>query len=422
MELKALWSSSAILLSNICSNTFVFGAFIQFIFQNQITQKYGFFQNVKFFHFFLLPRCGIFILKRLYVMKAYDQDIIIEQIVAYLDGRASSDEVLSLQTWMAQSGQHRTFFAQIRNIYEMSERKIDPSVIRTDKAIQKVLRRIARQRKTSRISEWLQRAAAVLFIPLLAASLYFHVQSRKTSNAEPVVNFCEMQAAKGSRSFFTLPDSTRVWLNSGSKIRYPDRFIGQERDIYLEGEAYFEVTSSLEHPFVVNTPTIQIRATGTKFHVADFADCSVKEVSLLSGKVAVGKTDANRNTTHLLDLNPGQHVEYDVTSHSTRMVESSLYEYYAWKDNKLVFRNDQMTDVVKRISQLYGVEIELQGEELKTYRYRATFEGESLDEILKFLKLSAPINYREVKPVQQADGTFTKAKIVIYPKNNKNQK
>ena len=345
-------------------------------------------------------------------MQVYNQDHIIGQIVAFLDGRASREEVSSLQAWMAQSEQRRTFFDQIRNLYEMSGRQLDPSVIRTDRAMQKVLRRIAPERKTFRIGQWLQRAAAILLIPVLAASLYFYIQSIKT---EPMVSYCEMQAAPGSRTSITLSDSTRIWLNSGSKIRYPDRFSGKERTIYMEGEAYFEVTSSMEHPFVVNTPTIQVRVTGTMFHVADFANNPIKEVSLLSGKVDVGKMDDNRNATHLLNLTPGQHVEYNVTDHSTRMTEGDLNKYYAWKDNKLVFRNDLMTDVVKRISQLYGVEIELQGEELKTYRYRATFEGESLYEILNFLKISTPINYQEIKREQQADGTFTRQKIVIYP-------
>ena len=349
-------------------------------------------------------------------MQEYNQNII-SQIIAFLDGRISRDEVLSLKAWITQSEQNKAYFAEIKNIYEMSERKFDPSLIRNDIAMQKTLRRISPQKKTFRLGVWLQRVAAVLFIPLLTASLYFHIQSRKNTinTGLPPVHYCEMQTAVGLRSSITLSDSTRVWLNSGSKIRYSDRFTGNERTVYLEGEAYFEVTSSMQHPFVVNTPTIQVRATGTRFHVADFADSPIKEVSLLSGKVAVAKMDVNRNTTHLSDLEPGQHLEYDVPEHSTRLSEGDTYKYYAWKDNKMVFRNDPMTDVVKRISQLYGVEIELQGEELKSYRYRATFEDESLHEILRLLRLTAPFNYQEVKRKQQDDGTYTKPKIVIYP-------
>ena len=349
-------------------------------------------------------------------METYERDIIIEKIVAYLDSRLTDDEVSSLQAWMLQSEQNRAYFEQIRNIYEMSERQLKISEISTETALQNVLQRIAPQRKKVIHREWLRRVAAILIIPLLVTSVIFLAQRGKNiTEPDPAVNYIEFKVATGSRSSFTLPDNTRIWLNSGTKIRYPDRFIGNERVIYVEGEAYIEVTSSKEQPFVVNTPTIQLRATGTKFHLADFADKEVKEVSLLSGKVAVGKKEDDNNTVLLLDLKPGQHIEYSVTDHSTRIIEGDLYKYYAWKDNKTVFRNDLMTDVVKRLSNLYGIEIELQGEELKTYRYRATFEDESLNEILKLLKLSAPIDYREEKRKQQSDGTFTPPKIVIYP-------
>lgn len=345
-------------------------------------------------------------------MQEYEQDIIV-QIVAFLGGKASKDEVLSLQAWVAQSEQNKAHFAEIKNIYEMSNRQLDSSTIRGDIALQNTIRRISPQKKTLRIGVWLQRVAAVLFIPLLATSLYFYTQGRENTGLPPV-SYCEMQTAVGVHSSITLPDGTCVWLNSGSKICYPDRFTGDERTIYMEGEAYFEVTSSEQYPFVVNTPTIQVRATGTKFQVADFANSPVKEVSLLSGKVAVAKMDANENTTRLLDLKPGQRLEYDIPEQSTRLTEGDLYKYYAWKDNKIVFRNDPMTDVVKRISQLFGTEIELRGEELKTYRYRATFEEESLHEILRLLELTAPIKYQEVKRKIQKDGTFTPQKIVIY--------
>ena len=85
-------------------------------------------------------------------MQEYDQDIIIRQIVAFLDDRASSDEQLSLREWLAQSEQRRLYFAQIKNIYEMSGGLPDPSVIRSDKALKKVLDRIAMQPKTFRSS------------------------------------------------------------------------------------------------------------------------------------------------------------------------------------------------------------------------------------------------------------------------------
>ena len=351
-------------------------------------------------------------------MQERDKDIIVEQIVAFLDGRASKDEIRALREWVEQSEQNKVYFSRMKNIFEMSGRKLEPAAIRTDVALQKTLGRVSSKRKTFRhsVGVWLQRAAAVLFIPVLIASIHFYAQSRKNITTAELadVNFVEMKVATGVRSFVTLPDSTRVWLNSGSFIRYPDRFTGNQRTVFVQGEAYFEVTASVENPFVVNTPTMQVRATGTKFHVADFEGSLVKEVSLLSGRVAVGKIIDNQNNVHLLDLEPGQHLEYNVSTQSTHLTEGDVYKHHAWKDNKIIFRNDLMSDVVRRLSHSFGVEIELQGDELKSYRYRATFEDEALHEILSFLKLSAPIDFKEIKRQRQEDGTYSKPKIVIF--------
>ncbi|NJO68090.1 MAG: DUF4974 domain-containing protein [Bacteroidetes bacterium] len=100
---------------------------------------------------------------------------------------------------------------------------------------------------------------------------------------------------------------------------------------------------------------------------------------------------------------------------NSHTVNGDIYKYIAWKDGRLVFRNEPLADVVKKISQIYNVDIELQGKELQNYRYRATFEEESLFEILKLLKLSSPIQYREVKREIMPNGTFTKRKIIIFP-------
>ncbi len=96
--------------------------------------------------------------------------------------------------------------------------------------------------------------------------------------------------------------------------------------------------------------------------------------------------------------------------------DTDPYRYISWKDGKLIFRNDRMIDVVQKISQYYNVELELRDEELTSYRYRATFDNESLDEILTMLKLSSPIDYYEEERSLKADGTFTKRKIVIFSK------
>ena len=94
-----------------------------------------------------------------------------------------------------------------------------------------------------------------------------------------------------------------------------------------------------------------------------------------------------------------------------------IYRFIAWKDGKLIFRNDSLLKVLNTISMMFNVDFELQGKELQDYRYRATFCDESLEEILKLLKLSSPIDFTEVKRVPRSDGSFPKKKIIVYKAN-----
>src|SRR5512137_2169004 len=96
-------------------------------------------------------------------------------------------------------------------------------------------------------------------------------------------------------------------------------------------------------------------------------------------------------------MNPDQHMIFNDSTGLFSINDVDTYKYYAWKDGKLIFRNEPLSEVVKKLGQVFNVDIELQGEELQNYRYRATFEDESLSEILKLLKLSSPICYKEIK-------------------------
>jgi transmembrane sensor len=119
------------------------------------------------------------------------------------------------------------------------------------------------------------------------------------------------------------------------------------------------------------------------------------------------------------DMRPNQHLEYDTLSGDISLSDEDIYRYIAWKDGKLVFRNEKLSDVLQKIGYFYNVDVELRGEELKEYRYRATFEEETFGEIMKLLKLSSPIDYYEVKREPLSDGSFPKKKIVIFPKDRK---
>ena len=112
-------------------------------------------------------------------------------------------------------------------------------------------------------------------------------------------------------------------------------------------------------------------------------------------------------------MHANQHLAYNVLSGKSELSDVETYNYIAWKDGKLMFRNDPLNQVLKEIGQQYNVEFELKGKSLEDYRYHATFELETLDEILKILKASSPIDYVELKREPRQDGSIPKHKIII---------
>jgi transmembrane sensor len=245
-------------------------------------------------------------------------------------------------------------------------------------------------------------------------SLFWITAGKNLKNANSDTSYNKVVAAFGTYSLIELPDGSKVWLNSGASLRYPDKFKNDNRIVYLVGEAYFEVHSDESKPFLVSTPYFTVKATGTRFNVRAEKNFRNPSVTLVEGKVAVRKTNSVKGNDLIAYLQPGQNMIYDTLNGYTNIQTEDTYKHVAWKDGKLVFRNDNISEVARRISLQYNVDIEIKGSEIKQYRYRATFENEPLGELLRLLKISSPIDYTEVKPKALPDGTFSRRKIIIY--------
>lgn len=348
-------------------------------------------------------------------MEINEQDDIIRVIAKYLSGDADPEEESNLVKWIEQSDYNKQYFNQIRNIWEASHKGSHPELIKTEEALGKVLGKISEGYKIKSMWVYWKRIAAVALIPLLIGNLiWFYLTSGEGSSAsQPVYN--EIYAAFGTRTALKLADGSSVWLNSGSSLKYPDRFTGKERVVFLKGEAYFEVVSNSSVPFIVNTTSLNVKATGTKFNVSDYLSDLNAEVTLVSGKVFVNGLVEENKKDPVSELFPSQHLVFSKEARTVSIQNEDISEYIAWKDGKLIFRNKPLSYVVNKISQVFNVDIELQGNALKDYRYRATFEDESLSEILKLLKISSPIDYIEVSRSSMPDGSFQRKKVIIYP-------
>lgn len=347
-------------------------------------------------------------------MDAKQQNDMLSLIARNLAGNTDSDENAKLNEWFGRSESNRKYFEQIINIWDASEKKIDPEQINTSEALKQVINRISEDSQRQTFWHYWQKAAAVIIILLAVGSLFWiYINSQKVPLLnEPVYN--EVYAMFGTRSSIILGDGTVVWLNAGSSLKYPDKFTQKERQVYLKGEAYFEVKSDVSRPFIVKTSNLLIKATGTKFNVLNYDSNPVSEVALFSGNVSVNKVDGRKDSQLISELKPNQYLIYNKQTGIKTVTNEDVYKYFAWKDGKLIFRNDPLSEVVKKIGMIFNVDIELQDTTLQNYRYRATFQEESFEEILRLLKLSSPIDYIELRRYPLPDGSFPKKKVVIF--------
>ena len=348
-------------------------------------------------------------------MEMNHQDDILSLIARNLAGFNDANEAAQLKEWLETSADNKHYFEQIRNIWDASDKQPDLIKINTSEAFKKIIGRIPDLSPKRTLWFYWEKVAAVIVLPLAMSILVWtYLNSYNTIFSNELV-YNEVYTPFGTHSSLRLADSTLVWLNSGSSLRYPIKFNNKNRTVYLKGEAYFEVESDISRPFIVQTSTLQVKATGTKFDVIDYDSSLITEVILVSGKVFVNESDNNSNPYLISELISNQHFVYNKQTKVSSIINEDTYRFTAWKDGKLIFRNEPLDKVLNRISNVFNVDIELQGNELKDYRYHATFEEESLEEILKLLKLSAPINFIEVKRNPLPDGSFQKKKVIIFP-------
>lgn len=276
------------------------------------------------------------------------------------------------------------------------------------RGVRMIIQKAARRK---RFLSLLSRAAAILIIPLLISTLAMgYLLLHKTQDE---VTYTEIISAPGVISRFELPDKSKVWLNSKSTLRYPNRFEGTAiREVELEGEGYFEVQSDKEHPFYVRTPSgIAVMAHGTKFNVN--SEQKNVETILAEGKVALF-----HSSRKLKELNPGEQALFNNGTGQLEMQEVNLYEKLAWKDGKIVFRNAPLKEVFEQLSKRYNVDIILHDEYNQSGKYlsRVTFRDETIQQIFCYLEIAAPIEWKVSTPVQNTDSTLTRQRIEVWLK------
>lgn len=336
----------------------------------------------------------------------------------YLEGRQKEGDKEKISIWFSDlqaevllRKEYKRFWEEISE--ELDDDGYDGSMI-LNSIYHKIKldesREIAGNKLVPRIINIVSRVAAVLFIPVIVLALIY--RNDLISGTEEIA-YSEIFSPLGTRTQFYLPDGSSGWLNGGSYLEFPISFKGKSRDVVLRGEAYFDVISNPKKPFNVTGNDIRVRAHGTSFNVMAYPNDSLISVTLVEGTIDVsGKKDGMSRIITITE--PGNMCYYDLKTSSCKTSAVDINKITAWKDGRLVFRDEPFHEVVRKINRWYNVNIIIKDKILESYTYRATFEDERLDEVLKLLKLSAPIAYKNIGRTIREDGTFEKRVIELY--------
>jgi len=340
----------------------------------------------------------------------------LEKIERYINGLADDNEKAWVEFQFLNGEDNYTLRHLLKNDWDIMLRDTSPSEVNLSHLLDRV-HHIIRKNETLKRQKPLQKfiriymkVAAILILPLLVAGglVYSYLGNHsKTTTDRQVIS--TIFTPFGARVSFNLPDGTTGMLNSGSHLSYSLPF-NNNREVSLDGEAWFEVSRDGNHPFEISTGNSTVKVLGTSFNVSAYPSENYVEVVLQQGKVEFLDNKGDEKVTML----PSERLVFQNGNISKSFTDPAKYN--AWTEGKLVFRGDPMAEVARRIERWYNVKIILADSELEKYSFRATFQDDTLEEVLRFLSMTSPIRYRITPRRLLDDGTYEKEKVTIYLK------
>jgi transmembrane sensor len=342
-------------------------------------------------------------------------------IAKSLTEKLTDKEATELEEWKLASHENYQEYNDFVSIWVQSGSLKMPHAIDQLKAQNTISKKVDSQISTRKWVHWVARVAAVFILSILLSGIYSYLNNEKNdsvysnNSAQPI--YQEIKAAYGTQAKVELADGTTVFLNSGSKLRFPLTFNNQnERKVILDGEGFFKVTKNTKHPFIVQTSQLNIKVLGTTFNVDAYADNQSFHIALLEGSVELQNQTDKRHESRM-ELSPNQVATLNLTDNTISKTNvTDLYKYTAWINGRIVFFGDPIQTIVKKLEKWYNVEIVISDKRLENYSFTGTFIDEPLEQILSILSLTSPMTY-DIQPTRvQADNSISKRKIILKSK------
>jgi ferric-dicitrate binding protein FerR (iron transport regulator) len=351
-----------------------------------------------------------------------------EAVISYYTGRLTQEQADELLNWVDQSEENTQYFRQLGKVWHatgcLGEETYHPAEAFArvkSSARERGLRDYPEKELRVKVSSIIRVAAAILFIIGLGTIGLF--VTKKSQDIPPNSALVETFAPRGAKSVITLADGTIIWLNADTRLQYPLDYGSTNRNVYLEGEAYFKVAKNKELPFkVIIKDQLTVTALGTAFNVKAYGNEETIETTLEEGSIRIDPSKEIKNRlarTETVILSKNQNaVFYKVEGRSAndqknmsvaekqiipdevlvtipvKVVEvNDMRLYTSWKETRWVFKNEKLSSLAPKLERRYDVEFVFVDDVLRDYAFTGTLKEELLEQVLEAIRLTAPIRY-----------------------------
>lgn len=312
------------------------------------------------------------------------------KIQQYLEGNLPKEEQSELLKWIKIENNQQVFDSVKAEWWKAKSENEDSKLV--DLSQLRLGDRIKEKQtlaKSAGIIRFYKYAAIILLAISLGGSIF--TISQFTKNTEPI--YTEIHTDYGQVSGLTLPDGTEVWVNAGTKLKYNNQYGLKNRDIQVQGEAFFSVSKNKKLPFVVDLGALKVEVTGTRFEVSNYVDSKTMDVVLEEGSVDIHSS----NNKLLTQMMPEEMVRFDKTEMTIEKIKVKSENYTSWKDGALHIFELPLEQLVLKLEKRYNQKFKVEPT-IKNIPLTFSIEGESLSEILHLMEKISP-----VKAIQKED-------------------
>ncbi len=320
-----------------------------------------------------------------------------------LSGEADRNDLDALEDLFSSNADFKRQFKLLSQYWEQQD---TPKQLVVDDALQKVLQRLQLpalpanalemnlQKKKSLSTKLLRMSIAAAMLALVSISTVMLLQKNKKDVQQDLSRLEKKQNTKGTKSTIELADGSKVWLNADSKIQYPSMFAGKLREVYLNGEAFFEVAKNPAKPFIIHLANGTVRVLGTSFNIRAYDNEKIVETSVATGKVAfIPKYNSDKKQDTVF-VTPNNKIRYQYNAEEVTVMPTLAKDDKAWTEGKLIFKAMRLEDIAVQLERNFGKKVNFIDSNAKRFILTGAFQNNTLEEVMFYLSKTKNFYYK----------------------------